>query len=751
MSKNHSTTSQKNFLPVTAENNDGRIGSDAPQIKAVTSATTKNSLPPLLDGQSLVSYKPTNPNRPTSYFALKEYHAQRIQFDENGNERSAKYIANHNTGINGWVKELSKRRGLPCTGNENDLLLVGDELGVNFSESLGEHLQSLQETGYSPDTINDRKSIMWMVRESWLELFKTSGLPESFHETLAVLIDVSGKTIAAIAAKAEIPDTTLREWVGGISFPIRASLPMVVRLEDVFGVVRGTLTSRLVHLTHFYHGGSYETGTTPWRQHLRKQILSRYRLKAFTPILESEFSDMISFFTDDVWLANHGLERNSEWRIDPDGDIPSANIVRSELSGFMGQLVLTQNTANPWLNGIGMEEECLSIALTSDATHVLGYVEFRRVRSYSQSYNSGTISFLNNCTSWLRKGTGFLRQQPHYGAKLPKAVAPEDWDRWCEENREKILKFIKTIKKSKNRTVVMTRDPFAAVRKFIEELEHPVSVLIEMTENMKRRIPQLRKGSAVVLAGHMRDLFFAEFITSYPLRIKNLSRMKFSFGVKDDSGPALEDAEDMNLYRRPDGSWWIRYTKQEMKNGVAVDVPVAKSVVPILEEYLFTHRPVLIKAMKDTINRRRAKLGMSLLSVEEEQVIELNPYVFRQAPYAARWMKKKQLEKYTGAEYMTERSLSDRMLHMSQCYIPNCKGFSAHAVRHLVASDFIKNYPNGYEVAAAALNDSVATVRKHYAWVSPCDKIKPWQDYFEQLKNQFGGGGSSPAAAVLAA
>jgi hypothetical protein len=751
MSKNHSTTnSEKNFLPVTAENNDGRIGSGAPQIKAVTSATTNNSLPPLLDGQSLVSNKPINSNRPTSYFALKAYHAKRIKFDEDGTERSAKYIANHNTGINGWVKDLSKRRGIPRTGNENDLLLVGDELGVNFFDSLGEHLQYLQEKGYSPDTINDRKSVMWRVRESWLELIRTSGLPESFNEALGCLIDVSGKTIAAIAAKAKIPEPTLRRWAAGVSLLKRESIPAVARLEDVFGVMRGTLTSRLEHLVVLYGDCPYETGTTPWRQHMGKLQGYHYRLKAFTHTLESEFSDLVSFFTDDVWLANHGFERNSEWRIDPDGNIPSANRVRSDLSGFMGRLVLAPNTANTWLNGVGMSPELLSIALMSDATLVLGHVEFMRVRSYSQSYNSGMLSFLNNCTSWLRKGTGFLRQQPHYGAKLPKAVAPEDWDCWCEENREKILKFIKTIKKSKNRPVVMTRDPFAAVRNFIEDLEHPVSVLIEMTENMKRRIPLLRKGCAVVLAGHMRDIFFAEFLTSYPLRIKNLSRMKLNLRMLDDARPALEEADDMNLYRRPDGSWWIQYTKREMKNGVAVDVPVAKSVVPILEEYLFTHRPVLIKAMKDAINCRRAKLGMSLLNAEEEQAIELNPYVFRQGPCAAHSMKKKQLEKYTGAENMTENLLSERMLHMSQRYIPNCKGFSAHAVRHLVASDYIKNRPDGYEAAAAALNDSVATVRKHYAWVSPCDKIRPWQDYFEDLRNQFGGGSSTPAAVVAA-
>ncbi len=751
MSTNHNFTSEKSFLPYSAQNKKSQTGSGEPQIRVGTSDDTDRLRPALVTGKSLVSNKLAYTNQSISYFTLKEYHMQRARFSKGGTERNPRYLANHTTVMNSWVKRQLERRGLPFTDNQSDFLIIGDELGGNFSESLGDYLQNLKEKDYSADTINDRKSIMLMVRENALDLIKTSGLPESFNEALAALIRVSGKSRQRIAVEANIPVNTLGTWVAGVHSPERASVPVIERLEDVFGVGRGTLTSRLIHLTFLYHDGYYESGATPWRQHLKKLIRYHYQLKTFTPNLEAEFNDLISFYTDDAWLANNDFERNSEWRIDPDGDIPTANRVRSEVSSFMGHLMLTPSAANPWLNGMGMSLESLSLALMSDATLVLSHVEFKRERAYSQSYNNGTVCFLITCTSWLRKGTGFLRQQPHYGAKLPNTVAPEDWDSWCEKNRQKILKFIKTIRKSKNRPVVMTRDPFSAVRQFIEELEHPISILLEMTENMKRRIPLLRKGSAVVLAQHVRDIFFVEFITSYPLRVKNLSRMKFCLRVMDDSGLGLEGPDGVNLYQRSDGSWWIRYTKLEMKNGAAVDIPVAKSVVPLLEEYLFVHRPVLIKAIKDSINLRRAKVDMSPLNVEEERAIELNPYVFRQRPNFINRMNKEQLAGYTGAEPVSEVILSDRMLHMSQQYIPNCKGFSAHAVRHLVASEYIKNRPDGYEVAAAALNDTVATVRKHYAWVSPCDRIKPWQNYYEDLRCQFcGEGGSSPAAVVTA-
>lgn len=752
MSTNHSSISKGHVPTFSAVNNNGQTSSNEPPIRVSATEARGSARTPLLPGESLVSNKPAGAGQALSYFSLKEYHPQRIQFDDNGNERSPRYLANHNTVINSWQKSLLKRRGVHFADGAGDLLLIGDEMGVNFSKSLADYLEELEEEKYSQNTINDRKSIMWSVRESALELIKMSSLPESFNEALSILIRDSGKARRQIAEESNTLDVTLYGWAAGMHLPNRASLPAIERLEDVFGVARGTLANRLTHLLIVYHDGPFEPRTTPWRLHLSKLVSYRFSLISFPPELESEFENVKCFYTDEVWLEINGFERNSEWRLDPDGVIPTACKYRSDISKFMGYLTLTPNAETPWLDGKGMSPESLSLALMSDATLVLSFVEFARSRSYSESFNNGTVNFLSFCASLLRKETGFLRQQPQYGAKLPNPVSPEDWDSWCEKNREKILKFCKTIKNSKNRPVVMTRDPFAAVRQFIEELEHPINILIEMVDNMKLLIPMLKKGSPIILAQHVRDTFFAEFITSYPLRIKNFSRMKVSPQTQsNDAGSELAEAGDANLYQKPDGSWWVRYTKPEMKNGVAVDVPVAKSVVPLLEEYLFVYRPVLLKAIKEAINLRRTKFNMSQLTAKEERAIELSPYVFRPGPENIRRLDDEQLAEYTGTQPLAEETMSNHMLHMSQRYIPNCKGFSAHAVRHLVASDYIKNCPDGYSAAAAALNDTEATVRKHYAWVRPCDKIKPWQEYHEELKRQLSSSDKSTSIKATAA
>jgi len=746
MSTNHSLATEKHISHGPAKNYDRQASPEGHQPIADSDSTLRT---PLRPEESLVAHKPAGSGQPL-YNTLREYHLQRVMVAEDGTQRSARYLANHNSVINSWMAHELKLRGLPQEDSACKSLVVGDELGVGFTDSLAGYLTQLDEDGYSPNTLNDRKSILWSVHDSAVDLIKSRGLPESFHEALSVLIRNSGKSLNRIAAEANTRSTILSGWATGVRLPGHISLPTVERLEDVFHVPRGTLKVRLIHLIH--HDGGFKSCATPWRQHLGKLLPYVYKLNTFTPTLEAEFKDIVRFFTDDVWLEAHGFDRNSEWRVDPDGRIPTADRVRLDISGFMGFAILPPNPEVPWQNGLGMSPDRLSLALMSDIRLLLSYVDFKRGRSYLNSFNTTTVVLLHTCASWLREGTGFLRQQPEYGSKLPDPVAPERWDSWCESNRERILKFLKTIKKSKNHPVVMTRDPFAAVRQFIEDLEHPISILFEMVDNMKRMIPLLRNGNPIKLARHVRDTFYGEFITSYPLRVKNFSRMKFCpWAQTDDSAPELAHEDDINLYRKSDGRLWIRYVSGEMKNGKAVDIPVSQSVVPLLEEYIFVHRPVLNKAIKDAINSRRAKFGMSPLTADEERAIESSPYVFRPSTEYIRRMDAERLASYTGTEPLPEDSLSERMLRMSQRFIPNCKGFSPHAVRALVASEYIKNHPNGWPAAAAALNDTEATVRKHYAWVRPCDKIKPWQEYHEELKRQCGGGGSSSPAAAVAA
>jgi hypothetical protein len=643
--------------------------------------------------------------------------------------------------INSWTCHLLKRRGLPVGDGIGDLLLVGSELTANFTAELALYLKALEIEGKSSRTLDDRKSIMWGVQESAVEMFKANELPIDFSEAVKHLIDNAEKSVNAVATEIGVCEATFARWYAGSCVPSNGSLPVVERLEDYFGLERGVLFSRLEHIVNVCRKGPVQSGTTPWREHVRTLHKYPYSLKELPPVPKAEFADLILFHTDDAWLEINDFDRNSEWVVwKEDGNIPSARKLEKELCLFFGYLNLPADNEHQWLTGKGMPLDAFTLALVSDAEKVLGYIEFLRERTYSQSYNTGLTSLIAVCASLLRPKTGFLWQQPQYGSKLSPPVPEHEWRAWCEKNRDKMTRFWKKKSFSKNKQIVMTRDPFAAVRQFIEELQHPISVLMEMASRLKRMIPLLEKGDPVRLALHGRNLAFSEFITSYPMRVRNWSWMtwipKNPADIHDPLKKYVPTEEHSNLYQKSDGTWWIRFPPEGVKNFKRIDVPVAPSVVPSLVNYLKFYRPVLNGAIKEALNKRRKKFNIPALTTKEERAIDLCPFFLRPGPTYIHNLNTKKLSACKGVERMRDNSVSQCIFRLSQKYIPNCKGFCAHAVRHLVASEHIKNKPHGFTEAAAALNDSERTVRKHYVWVRPCDQIKPWHEHHEKLKAQ---------------
>lgn len=709
------------------------------RAKRVEKPRRSAPVPALQPGESIVSNTPAR--RVLTYADLKEFHLKRIKFDAGGKERSNAVLKNHRSVINSWTRFRQGTSGAPAPEATGNLLALGDELGAKFLSVLDEYLEDQKEQKKSKSTIADRRSIMWSVRESAAELIKLDGLPEGFADALCYLVEDSPMTQEAITEAVGMVSHTLRKWKQGKKLPFLSSLPIIARLEQLFSLQPGTLSNRLPHISMVFGDSRPRTCTTPWREHLRLLQQFPYNLRELPPAVEAQFGDLVRFKTDDVWVEQQGLVCDSEWRIRQNrGSAPTASVFYRATKCFMSFLHLPANADHLWLRGKGIPFEALSLALCGDADLVLAYAEFMRERSYSQCYNTGIVTFIAHCKTLLKPETGFLRQQPRYGDLLTTPVPEGEWDRWCESNRKRMLKFLSVLKKSKNRPLKMSRDPFDAVRNLIEGRQHPISALMEMAASMKQMIPWLEKYRPKHFHILMRDIAFVELITSFPMRIENFSMMTW---IPTDPADLIacdkdyvETTAESNLYQKPDGSWWIRFKPWELKNAKGIDVPVVESVLPSLKKYLFRHRPALNLAIKQAIIRRRAQVGLPPLTPSEEHAVELCPYVFRPSIICVYRTLPSKLAGLMGVEQMDSNSLSYLMVKLSQKYIPDCKGFRVHAVRHIVASEYIKNYPNGYAVAAAALNITEAVVRKHYAWVRPCDQIKPWQEYHESLRKQ---------------
>jgi transcriptional regulator with XRE-family HTH domain len=695
-----------------------------------------------------------------TYAKLIEYHLKRRALNKDGNQRPEQALDNERSVITSW---LTKHKLSPSDS-------VGEELGVSFNERLTKYCLDNEHSGLAKQTVSDRKTILTKLHESFLELRRTDGLPKDFCGALKELVKDAGTSLWQLARKAGISPRALKQWISGTYIPRPKSLTHIRKLEKGFKVSPGTLSSRLpgAHWSKQVR----RRCTTTWREHQRLLLRLKYRLPALTGLPREEWGELVQFYTDPQWASERGLETNSEWRIRWNTNrCHTAEINLGFVRGFFGFLCLPETATDERVAGMGFDPQNLTLALLTDADLIRKFLNFMKGRSVSGSYNSATLRVLSLSTMLTRNETGYLRQRPEFGTKLPQPVAETDWPSWCERNRLKMLGFKEEItngkksKKNKNGQkdrVRMTRDPFEPVIDIITERQHPITALFDLADKLESLTPLMEKRSKHALAVHSRSIFHVRLIGSNPLRGENFSMMTY---IPQDQGAFekackryreekqtpdfselyVETTKDSNLYQKPDGSWRLRFNERDFKNekgedlepgvrNAPYDVPVVPSVWPALTEYIFRQRPVLNEYLVGALKKVRAKRGLPPLMPEEELAVMRCRYVFRPGTQGINHIGTEQLLAGHSTGQMSVESLSGHILSLTSRYLPESKGFSAHACRHLVATEYIKNEPNGWDVAAEALHNTPEMVRKHYSWVVVGDRIKPWNDHHERLK-----------------
>ncbi len=708
--------------------------------------------PPSSDGT------PTNPPvtaRAITYNQLLQDYEENHRLSRHGAPRSEQVFKNIRSAANSWVEFNELTVHSP----------IGDELSLLFLECLNRYLDSLAAKGLKGQTIRDRKSLIRALHISYHQIVLSDGLPADPSDALDFLIRSLNVTNNQVARNTGLTFHAVQRWRYKDFRPRPKSLPGVHRLEAYLGVPKGTLSSRLPGA--YWATQGYDPGQTTWRRH--QSILKglQYQSDSLPQALLEEWDELLQFFTAPDWAEERGLTNFVQWSVRPQtGRCGTAEVKLTLLRSFFGYLGLKRDNADVRLRGAGLEPNAFTLALLSDYEIFRGYLNFMKSRNALKVFNNWTINAARFSSQLLRPKTGYLWQRLEFAEKMPKPIPRGEWRAWCETNRAKLLNFCKRLTGRPNDGVSPTRDSFEPVRSLIENLQHPITALLDLIEKLEALTPFVAKCCPATLALHVREIFLIKLLTSNPLRVENLSMMTYvprhqsafeekcesygklrALGRSPSAGSFFVETDvSSNLYQKPDGSWWLRYRPEDFKSlksnplRIPYDVPVIEWVWPTLIDYLFMHRAALNQRLKQSIDLTREKRNLRPLTEDEEKAIDRCSFVFRPARMTNKELSAAQLRKLMGLDRLPTTNFSVRLLRLTQRHIPGCPGFGAHACRHIVASEYIKNHPDGWTVAAAALHDAVQTVKRHYAWVRPADKIRPWNNYLEELQRKHSAG-----------
>ena len=205
------------------------------------------------------------------------------------------------------------------------------------------------------------------------------------------------------------------------------------------------------------------------------------------------------------------------------------------------------------------------------------------------------------------------------------------------------------------------------------------------------------------LAMEWRDYVLVSLLSRFPLRRKHFASMTYK---EDDKAEYIPNGS--NLRKLDDGGWLLYLPAKEFKNGnrnkqifgpngdqdVTLkldDHKVFQSFIPIIEEYMNKHRPVLLNG-------------------------ETDGPVF---PFSVDAKKDNTADQVSRAvERWTQNYLAENSTHRNGLRIKGVQKFNPHAFRHLVATHVIIQ-TGSFEPAAFLLLDSIETIQMHYGRFLP--------------------------------
>lgn len=613
---------------------------------------------------------------PTSYTKITELLKQSFCSNETERSNATQQFRNHMSALNSYLAFHGK------TLESN----VGTELGSGFNEKLRDYLDQID---VADRTRKDRAIQLRQIYRLADAAATTSSIPSNrqpdFSAEIRRLIAQTGLPPKTVAKKSNVDPGTLQGWLKGAT-PRADTMPSLHRLEAYFGLERDAL-AKLIERPVVTNQSA--TLTPSHRRRLAERTKHNFFLREaeLGENFKAEWSSLFEYKT----TAFPALERQSRgrWRLIAANVskalsefatrgrmvCPSADNVIGRLRCFFG--VLSRLPADQ--GGIAWTEAPpITLAWLAHPSALNCFLSWMTEKSDGVRHGGHKVFAMTVC-SLLRPTTGFLWQQPEiYRQRLPREYQPasdEAWQQMCAKS----YKFLRDYTRDSNG---MSRKP-----------EEPISHLLAQPDPLKpirEAIMKIESDAATAKPGGIvearlkRNALLLALLLSNPLRARSLMSMTW---VPNGHG---------TLQGNPSEGYRIELQPNQLKTGDsrksrAYSVKVADWVKPLLDDYLCEYRDTLLAGRTSDyllIGERSARIWAGL-----------NKTVF----------------------------------NLTRRYIPGSPGFSPHALRHLVATTWLRNHPGDFLTVAELLNDNLSTVLANYAHLRRDDSFARYEAYLDTL------------------
>ena len=560
---------------------------------------------------------------------------------------------------------------------------VGAELNTSFETVLAEYLNDMVASGFSPNTIRDRKSAvrrLHTIYQTQLSIARNERSSELGVELRRILLkaELTGKDLARLA---KVSPSFIQRVLSGVRPQKEAGLKNFRRIESVL-LSLGVISSK-GHFLDLLRLDTSEKSCDKKNSSLSSISVEEankcYCRKSKSPLrlwsleeLKKNTPELNSFLERYVQHKNRerawSLKRPSRkelaaprlWAFKYNGKTVHSPTFERYLSDVVSILAFKSDYQDIPLSKLN--DPCIF----ADKETYLSYIDFLAERRGGRIGKAGA-SVVTLAGEFAKE----IARQEGDGT-LPKLARPINVNDVVSSVKQYFKRFANSGR---------VRDPWKRAAPFLE-LDDPARPLAELSM-------QLQKGALIphTFVSHavdLRDSFLIALLLAVPLRERTCIQLTY----KSDGTGHLR-------YSKKDQAWRIELPANQVKNQRIISRTLPVFLNASIERYLGEARPRLLNTWGSDAENIDFLFISSYRKCDSTKVID----------------------ELTGDLYeltQGQMSVSSRLGFITKKHL----GLSvrAHAFRHITASRFLKLNPGQYQACADLLADSVETVMKHYAY-----------------------------------